>query len=152
MAKMSKKNPAPSPPIEAEAGMSGFIMEGMEEIYHTKGSQPINYVPKVDMYSTPEELIIEAEMAGVRKEDIDVTLFKNTVVIKAIKFECFDEKNVNYVCMERNFGKIYRTVELPFPVDTGRIKAIYKNGILTIIIPRIEDRRVKVKHIPIDSQ
>lgn len=150
MAKMSKKPPTSLPSVEIDS-FNQFIFDGLEDRGPFGRPEPLTQVPNVDMFSTATELIIEAELPGVRKEDISVSIENNSVSIKAVKFECVDEGKVNYVCMERSFGRVYRTVEMPFPVDTAHIKAVFRDGVLTISIPRVKDKRCTVKKIPIDS-
>ncbi|MFQ5441730.1 MAG: Hsp20/alpha crystallin family protein [Thermodesulfobacteriota bacterium] len=116
------------------------------------GMEPITHIPNIDMFSTAEVLTIEVELPGVRKEDLELALVKNTLRLTALKFECFENNKVNYVCMERNFGRLYRTLDLPFPVDTSRIKAVYKDGILTITMPRVEDKRARSRSVNIESK
>ncbi len=153
MAKISKK---PCLPKEAASSdeMLQFIMEsmmeGMEDYLRLKGPEPINHVPQVDIFSSKEELVVEVEIPGVKREDIDVTIFKSTLNLKALKYECFEEDKVNYVCMERSFGRIFRAIELPVPVNTSKIKAVYKNGILCIVMPIVEEKRGKPKSITIE--
>jgi len=148
MAKMSKKPPR-DPGAEFEK-VSKFIFEGLEGSTLMPNPEPITHIPNVDMYSTTEKLLIEVEMPGVNKDDIEITLQKGNLAIKALKFECFEEEKINYVCMERSFGRLYRTVEIPFPVDTARIKAVYRNGVLTITVPRVEDKRSSRHRVPVD--
>ncbi|MBI5642038.1 MAG: Hsp20/alpha crystallin family protein [Deltaproteobacteria bacterium] len=150
MAKMSKKPAGSSPAVEID-NINQFIFEGMEDTGIFTQPEPITQIPNVDVYSNAAEVIIEAELPGVRKQEIDITLLKQTLTIKALKFECFEEDKINYVCMERSFGRIFRAIELPYSVDTARIKAIYKNGVLTIVLPRVEDKRSATKKVPIES-
>lgn len=114
-------------------------------------AEPICHVPNADVFSTDHELIVEVEMPGVRKEDIEVSITRSALVVKALKYECFDERKINYVCMERAFGKLCRTIELPFTVDTAKVKAVYRNGILAVTIPRVEDKRAKSIRVRIEN-
>ncbi len=148
MAKISKKNPSAA----FEVGkITRLVSESIADTLGLVESEPITHIPNVDMFSTAKELIIEVEIPGVRKDDIEVLLHKNSVTIKALKYDCFDEDKINYVCMERVFGRIFRSIEVPFPVDTAKIKAIYKSGILTIVIPKVEDKRSKTRRVAIES-
>lgn len=151
MAKISKKSPGGIPSIEID-NINQFIIENIEQVDSLLKPEPITHIPNVDIFSTRSEVIIEVELPGVRKEDIDVAIAKNTITLRAIKLECVEEEKVNYVCMERAFGKVFRAIELPCPVDTARIRAVYKNGILTISVPRVEDKRSNTKKIPIESK
>ncbi|MBI5562150.1 MAG: Hsp20/alpha crystallin family protein [Deltaproteobacteria bacterium] len=150
MAKISKK------PQDEQAGaepddINRFIIEGLRDAGLITNPEPATHAPNVDVYSTRAELIIEIEMPGVRREDIDVTLLKDAISIKAVKAECFEDAKVNYVCMERSFGRIFRQIEIPFAVDAARIKAVYKNGLLTVTIPRVVDKRSMTRKVNVES-
>lgn len=149
MAKISKK--PPQTPVETETkSISQFVIEALEDqgvIQH----EPITHIPNVDMFSTPSEVVIEVELPGVRKEDIDVSQVKNSITIKAFKVECYEDEKINYVCMERIFGRFFRTIEIPCPVDTVKIKAVFTDGILTLSIPKVADKRCATKRITIES-
>lgn len=149
MAKISKK-PPPAPKPDNNS-LSRFVIEALEDpgvIQH----EPITHIPNADIFSTHSEVVIEVELPGVRKEDIDVSQVKSSITIKAFKFECYEDEKINYVCMERTFGRFFRTIEIPFPVDTVRVKAVFKDGILTLSIPRVEDKRCSTKRITIENQ
>ncbi|MBI1910571.1 MAG: Hsp20/alpha crystallin family protein [Deltaproteobacteria bacterium] len=150
MAKISKKTPGTLPSVEID-NLNQFIFEGLEDTGIFSEPEPITHIPNIDMFSTPAEVVVEVELPGVRKQDIEISIYKNNLTIRALKFECFEEDKINYVCMERSFGRLFRTMEIPFPVDTEKIKAVYKNGLLTISIPRIEDKRRETKRVPIES-
>lgn len=149
MAKISKKKPGPGAPETND--IKRFFFEEMDEAGLFAPSEPITQIPNVDVFSTRDELIIEVELPGVKKQDIDITLHKTTLTIKALKLECFEEDKINYVCMERAFGRLFRAIEMPFPVDTEKIKAVFRNGILTICIPKVEDKRNVSRRVPIEN-
>jgi HSP20 family protein len=149
MAKISKKPGRDFVPIEF--GSFGRLFGIADEMDFTSGDT-VTHIPEVDIYSTPTELLIEVEMPGVKKEDIDVYIHNDHLTVKALKYECFDDSKLNYVCMERVFGRLYRSVEIPCTVDTSKIKATYSDGVLTITLPRIEnDKRRQTKRVPIES-
>lgn len=148
MAKISRK-PVQTP-IRIE-NLNQFLFECLDEEAGILFPEPITHVPPLDMFATPSELVLEIELPGVRKEDIDITLYKNTLTIRAVKFECFEEDKINYVCMERSFGRMFRAVELPDPVDTSKIKASYADGMLMVVMPRVEDKRNSRQKVAIES-
>ncbi|MBI5810966.1 MAG: Hsp20/alpha crystallin family protein [Deltaproteobacteria bacterium] len=149
MAKISKKTPPALTAFEI-SGVTRMISEGMGPALGIFQTEPITHIPNLDMFSTPAEIIIEVEMPGVRKNDIEIAVLKNALTVKALKFECFEGNRINYVCMERVFGMFLRTVELPYPVDTAKIKAAYAAGVLTITMPRIEDKRSGGRKVRVD--
>ena len=126
-----------------------FVQESIAD--DPKCTELVSHMPYIDMYSTSKELIIEVEMPGVRREDIEVVAFRDTINIKAFKYECFEDRNINYVCMERSFGRIFRVIELPIPVNTNHIKAVYTKGILKITLPRVEEKRGRPKRVTVES-
>ncbi len=154
MAKISKE--ADDLSILSEEGNapcgSGSGEGGSSESPERQTLDTITRIPDIDMYSTTEELTLEVEMPGVKKEDIELYIHKNTLKLTALKAEAVEDKKTNYVCLERVFGRLYRSVEIPFPVNTSLIKATYKNGVLTIVIPRVEDKRSYKKSVPIESR
>ena len=148
MAKISKESPA-FLNIKENEGFDPRFQGG--DLLGFLQAEPTTHIPDIDMLSTPGELIIEVEMPGVRKDDIELCFCKNTLTLKALKLECIADDRINYVCMERVFGRFYRSIEVPFPVDTSRIKAVYDNGVLRITIPRVEDKRSVTKNVPIET-
>ena len=148
MAKISKKGT--QTPIRIE-NLNQFLFECLGDEGSLLTPEPMTHVPPLDLFATPADLVIEIELPGVQKEDIDITLYKNTLTIRAMKLECVEEDKINYVCMERSFGRLFRAVELPHPVDTARIKATYGNGVLTIVMPRVEDKRSNKQKVSIES-
>lgn len=151
MAKISRKPPVPPATKLDNHEFEHLFNEEMDDAGFFSHPEPITQIPNVDVFSSNAELVIEAELPGVRKEDIGVTLQNNTLSIKAVKFECFNEEKINYVCMERTFGRIFRAIEIPFPVDTVKIRAVFKDGILTITIPRVEDKRNRSRSVAIEG-
>jgi len=148
MAKISRK-PSQSP-IRIE-NLNQFLFECVGDESGLLAPEPITHVPPLDMFTTPADLVIEIELPGVSKDDIDITLYKNTLTVRAVKLECFEEDKINYVCMERSFGRLFRAVELPYPVDTAKIRASYDGGVLTIVMPRVEDKRNSRQKVSIES-
>ena len=151
MAKIPKKE-VMDQPISKDIGMIfRYLYEETENIgLHSESA--ISHTPVVDILSTSNNIIIEVELPGVRLEEIDISILRNAVTIKALKYECFDEKKVNFVCMERSFGKFFRVIDIPSPVDTSRMKATFRDGLLTITLPIIGEKRGVPKKIEVESQ
>lgn len=148
MAKIPKKE-VMDQPISKDIGMIfRYLYEETENI-GLNSESAISHTPVVDILSTSNNIIIEIELPGVRLEEIDISILRNAVTIKALKYECFDEKKVNFVCMERSFGKFFRVIDIPSPVDTNRINATFRDGLLTITLPIIGDKRGVPKKIEV---
>ncbi|MBI5875811.1 MAG: Hsp20/alpha crystallin family protein [Deltaproteobacteria bacterium] len=150
MVKIPKKEVLDQP-IGKDIGMIfQYLYEEAEKV-DAHSSAAINHTPAADMFSTADSIIIEIELPGVRQEEIELSVLRNTLTIKALKYECFDEKKVNFVCMERSFGRIFRIIDIQCPVDTTRTKAVFRDGLLTITLPRIGEKRGVPKKIEIES-
>ncbi len=108
------------------------------------------WMPAVDIYETKDAINIEVEAPGMKQEDIKINLENNTLTIYGErKFEK-KEEGKNYYRMERAYGSFSRSFLLPDNVDVEGIKAKYKDGVLTISLPKRPES--KPKEIPIESE
>lgn len=108
------------------------------------------FIPDVDIYETENSLVIEMEAPGLKKEDIKITVEDGILVISGEKKIERDEKKKNYMVVERCFGKFERAFNLPDYVDSEKIKAKYEDGILTITIPKKEEKKKKTIDVKIE--
>ena len=104
----------------------------------------------VDVYQTETEFCVQAPIAGVEPEDIDISIENEMLIIKGERREPEQNKEKNYFYQECYWGPFSRQIILPEDVDIQRVKATLKKGILTIKIPRV--RRVKKKKIVIQAE
>jgi len=105
------------------------------------------WVPAVDIYEKDNELVLTAEVPGVKEDDIEIKIEDNTLILKGErKFER-ETKEENYHRIERSYGSFYRSFTLPDYVDQDKIRAEYENGVLRIVMPKREElkpRKIKV--------
>jgi len=105
-------------------------------------------VPKVDVIDRDNEILVRAELAGVDKKDVDISLANNTVTIKgSTRHEEKEEKGDYYRC-EISQGAFSRTLTLPADVDTDKAKANFKDGLLELTLPKLkaaQKRSIKVE-------
>lgn len=99
--------------------------------------------PSVDITENDEKITVKAELAGMKKEDINVTLKNDVLTIKGEKSDSKDSEKDNIHVSERHYGKFIRSFRLPAKVDRGKIDASYKDGILTLELPKVEDAQPK---------
>ena len=93
-------------------------------------------------------MIIKAEMPGLTKDEIDITIDGNTLTIKSEKKKEEEVKEEDYYRCERTYGAFSRSIDLPVAVQTDKVNASFKNGVLEIRLPKTEEARkniVKVK-------
>lgn len=97
----------------------------------------------VDVYETNDSVVIQAPVAGVKREDLEIVTEKDTVIIKGRR-ECPEREDVKeFYTQECFFGDFRREVIIPEETDSSRIEASIDNGVLTIRIPKIEKERSK---------
>ena len=105
------------------------------------------WAPAVDIYETPNELVVKADLPDVNEKDIDVRVENNLLTIRGErKFEKSVSED-NYLRVERTYGSFSRSFSLPNTVNAEAIRAEYKNGVLTVNLPKREEskpRQVKV--------
>ena len=105
--------------------------------------------PAVNIWTTQDGQIISAEMPGVHPEDIDIDVTGDALSISGIRLPDEVSKEARYHRRERNYGSFSRTIQLPFMVDTNKVEASFKNGVLLISLPRAEadrPRKITVKN------
>jgi HSP20 family protein len=104
------------------------------------------WAPSVDIYETENELVLKADLPEVSEKDIDIHVENNMLTVRGErKFEQ-KVKEENYLRIERSYGSFSRSFSLPNTVNTETIKAEYKNGVLTVVMPkRAESKPKQVK-------
>jgi HSP20 family protein len=107
-----------------------------------------NWVPPVDIYQNGDhEVVLKAELPDMTREDIDITVDKGTLTIKGEKKFANEVKEEQFHRIERRYGSFSRSFSLPPSVDTGKVAADYRNGVLTVRLPLREEakpRQIKV--------
>ncbi len=104
-------------------------------------------IPRVDVIDRDGEIAVKAELPGVEKKDLDVSLTEDSVTIKgSTRREQKEEKGDYYRC-EISRGEFSRTVALPAAVDTAKVKAGFKDGVLELAIPKLEARKRRTINI-----
>jgi len=108
------------------------------------------WIPRVDIAETDDEIIVRADIPGMEKDEIKVTLSDNILTISGEKKIERDEKRENYHRVERVFGSFSRSFYIPTNVEADKIKASYKNGVLEVVLPKKES--AKPKEIPVEVE
>jgi HSP20 family protein len=106
------------------------------------------WLPPVDIYKNGDhEVVLKAELPDMSREDIDITVDNGTLTIKGEKKLTNEVSEDSFHRIERRYGTFSRSFSLPQTVDTGKVGADYKNGVLTIRLPLREEakpRQIKV--------
>ncbi len=106
--------------------------------------------PPVDIYETDDGIVLKVELPGVNKEDVSVEVKDNVLTLKGERLLDPAIKDDQYYRKERSFGKFNRSFSLQEPIKPDLIKAGFKNGILTIEVPRPEEEKPKQITVNID--
>ena len=101
------------------------------------------WAPALDLYEDKDNLIVKAELPGMKREEIDISVHDGTLTISGERK--YEEKNADLepYRSERFFGRFHRTLALPKPVQSDKAKATYKDGILTVVLPKTEEAKPK---------
>jgi HSP20 family protein len=106
-----------------------------------------DWVPTVDISETDEEYLIKAELPEVKKEDVKVTVEDGVLTLQGERRQEKEEKGKRYHRVERSYGSFVRSFTLPESVDEAKVKAEYKDGVLSLHLPKTE--KVKPKAIEV---
>lgn len=123
------------------------LMNTQRQTSEVEGSYGM-WAPVVDIFEMGDDLVIRAEVAGLDKDDVEISVENNTLTLRGErKRETeFDERGAYR--LERSFGIFTRSFILPKTVDSTRISASYKNGVLELTIPKVEQvkpRKIEIK-------
>ena len=104
----------------------------------------------VDVYQTPDSIVIKSMIAGVRPEDLDISITRDSVTIRGHREEERIAKDDDYFARELYWGSFSRTVQLPEEIDVDESEAIEKHGLLILKLPKLDKKRqskLKVKTV-----
>jgi len=106
--------------------------------------------PALDVYEEKDDIVVKAELPGMEKDNIEVNLSDNRLTIKGEKKKEEEVKKEGYYRSERSWGSFVRSLELPSEVQTDKIKAAFKNGVLEIRLPKTEEAKKRETKVRID--
>ncbi len=127
-------------------GRSLFDMEPFRRAQATFGA-----VPAVDVMQTDKGYEITAELPGMEEKDIDVKLADGILTIRGEKRDEKEEKKNDYYVRERSFGSFERSFQVPENVDTDKVSASFKKGVLTVMLPKSAEAQKAEKKIEVKA-
>ena len=125
-------------------------MNRLFEDYSPSRQRTASSYPALNVWSNEESLLVTAEVPGVSPDDIDVNVIGETLTLSGTREPDELKEGARYHRQERGYGKFSRTLQLPFPVTVEKIEAKFKNGVLSVSLPRAEEdkpRKIAVKSI-----
>ncbi len=145
----------PLPEFHVELAKAGGAVQTHHRVAAKKSfSEEMNHEPEgtltVDVYQTPSEIVIESAVAGVRPEDLDVMATNDSVTIKGSRHREKEVKDDDYLYQECYWGRFSRSVILPQEVDPDAAVVNFKNGILTVRLPKLDKQKAKKLKVKLD--
>jgi HSP20 family protein len=115
-----------------------------------RGDDGTEWFPSLDVSETKNELVVKAEVPGMDPKDIDISLSDGMLTIKGEKRQEKEEKEADYHLVERSHGSFTRSILLPADIQSEKIRASYKDGILKITLPKSEGAKKKEIKIKVE--
>jgi HSP20 family protein len=137
----------------------GNVRKDMERLFERMGMADWDlpevrtlgdFTPTVDFSETKDAFVVKVEIPGIEPQDISVSLENQMLTIKGEKKHEKEEKEAQYYRMERSYGAFARTVRLPAAVDGSKVTAGFKNGLLTVDLPKAPE--AKGSTIPVKAE
>lgn len=138
--------PAVQPEIEVAEEIVAKVPENWSSASWTDNNE---FQLAIDVYQTPNDIVLKSTIAGVNPEDLDVTITNDMVTIKGKRKNEESVRTENYYQQECYWGSFSRTYILPVDVEPDKAEATIKNGVLSIRLPKIE--KIKTKKIKIKA-
>lgn len=104
---------------------------------------PASWSPRVDIKETKDDYQLVAELPGMNKGDVKITMRENTLQISGEKKAQEEDKSTNYHRIERHYGAFSRSFTLPSAVNASKINAVFKDGELKLTLPKVEEAKPK---------
>lgn len=135
--------------FDLRSDLDEFFDELMEAPFFTR---PLwsNVFPAIDIAETENEVVAKAELPGIDPKNLEVHVTEDTLSLKGEIKDEWEDKGVGYCRRERYSGSFERTLALPAKVKQEEVKAQYKDGILTITLPKVEPSKPKTKKVEIE--
>jgi HSP20 family protein len=97
----------------------------------------------LDVIQRPDEIVVKASVPGVKPDGIDLSIEDNVLTLRTQRQPDFEDDKSVYLVQERPTGSFYRALSLPETVDASKIQSTYENGVLTVSLPKAEEKKKK---------
>ena len=136
---------------ESRERLSRLLNENLGYGYAEEGMHTGSWIPPVDIYETDQSVILKAELPGVNAQDVEVRVHDGTLYLKGERKYEHEVKEENFRHVERSYGSFTRTFSLPASVDADKVKADFKDGVLTLTMPKREEAKPKAIQINVSK-
>ena len=127
-------------------GIQREMNKMFDGVFRSTGDEDYSFsswTPAVDIAEHDDEYLVKVELPGVNKDEVKLTLENNILTIRGEKKQEMETKKENYHRVERSYGSFQRSFTLPAAVKSDKIDASYKDGILTVSLPKAEEAKPK---------
>lgn len=144
----------PASPVfdEVENRMRKFFEDGLLSFDSDSLPQTIGWLPPTDIVETPEALTLTAELPGLDRKDVDISVDDGVLTIRGEKADERTTEDKKYHVVERSYGSFQRTFTLPRTVDAEKINAEFGKGVLTVVMPKTVEAKAKGRKIEVADQ
>ncbi len=108
--------------------------------------------PRIDIRESDNETVIEAELPGMKKEDVDVSISNGTLTVKAERREEKEKNRRGFYSLARSWSVFEKTIPLPDGIDIDHVEASFKRGVLRVILPKTAGARERIRQIPVSVE
>ena len=122
----------------------------MNRLFENEGESTRLWAPAVDISEDEHQIVLEAELPGMKKKEIDIQLNGDTLTLRGERKIEQSQKGEQYHRVERHYGAWQRTFQIEIPIDAHKVSADYKEGVLTVTLPKAEE--LKPRQIEIQTK
>ncbi len=108
--------------------------------------------PRIDVRESDNETVIEAELPGMKKEDVDVSISNGTLTVKAERREEKEKNRRGFYSLARSWSVFEKTIPLPDGIDIDHVEASFKRGVLRVILPKTAGARERIRQMPVSVE
>ncbi len=107
--------------------------------------------PRIDMSETDKEILVKVELPGMTEKDVDISINRDVLTISGEKKQEKEHSEKGWYRMERQYGSFSRSIPLPYEIESDKVEAIYKNGVLSIKLPKSAVQQRATKSISVKT-
>jgi HSP20 family protein len=107
-----------------------------------RGSDALNsWTPAIDLFENKDNFVVHAELPGMKKEDISLSIHDGALIISGERKQTAEPQGTDASRSERLFGRFTRSIGLPRTVNAGNVKAVYRDGVLRVTLPKADEAK-----------
>ena len=129
--------------VTTQDRLNRLFNETMGRFVGSEGVRSGAWLPAVDIYENEQNIVLKAELPGIDPKDVEATVHEGTLYLKGERKYEKEVKEESYHHVERSYGSFARSFELPASVDADKVQAEFKDGVLTLTMPKKEEAKAK---------